>query len=171
MALKTIHFVQGLSRTPLLFIPRYLTNIFSKYFPKRKQLENRKSENLKFQKPRFTSRSPVIGSKNWKNCAETERTGFQRTGRFLLFRCIGIGRSRLFRSIGIGRSRLPIGRSRLPIGRSHLMGTVLNSARSTRSTAHQTTKGCELAAIVGRHAIVGQEKGGTKAGIGPKGVQ
>ena len=28
MALKTFHFVQGLSRTPLLFIPRYLTNIF-----------------------------------------------------------------------------------------------------------------------------------------------
>ena len=30
MALKTLHFVQGLSRTPLLFIPRYLTNIFRK---------------------------------------------------------------------------------------------------------------------------------------------
>ena len=27
MALKTLHFVQGLSRTPLLFIPRYYTNI------------------------------------------------------------------------------------------------------------------------------------------------
>ena len=27
MALKTLHFVQGLSRTPLLFIPRYLANI------------------------------------------------------------------------------------------------------------------------------------------------
>ena len=30
MALKTLHFVQGLSRTPLLFIPRYLTNIIFK---------------------------------------------------------------------------------------------------------------------------------------------
>ena len=30
MTLKTINFVQGLSRTPLLSIPRYLTNIFSK---------------------------------------------------------------------------------------------------------------------------------------------
>ena len=30
MALKTFHFVPGLSRTPLLFIPRYLTNIFFK---------------------------------------------------------------------------------------------------------------------------------------------
>ena len=28
MALKTLHFVPGLSRTPLLFIPRYYTNIF-----------------------------------------------------------------------------------------------------------------------------------------------
>ena len=33
MALKTFQFVPGLSRTPLLFIPRYLTNIFfRKYF-------------------------------------------------------------------------------------------------------------------------------------------
>ena len=30
MALKTFHIVQGLSRTPLLFIPRYLTNMFPK---------------------------------------------------------------------------------------------------------------------------------------------
>ena len=30
MALKTFHFVQGLSRTPLLFIPRYYTNIIFK---------------------------------------------------------------------------------------------------------------------------------------------
>ena len=28
MASKTLHIVEGLSRTPLLFIPRYLTNIF-----------------------------------------------------------------------------------------------------------------------------------------------
>ena len=28
MAPETLHFVAGLSRTPLLFIPRYLTNIF-----------------------------------------------------------------------------------------------------------------------------------------------
>ena len=31
MALETLHFFQGLSRTPLLFIPRYLTNIFVEY--------------------------------------------------------------------------------------------------------------------------------------------
>ena len=32
MVIKTFHFVPGLSRTPLLFIPRYLTNIcFRKY--------------------------------------------------------------------------------------------------------------------------------------------
>ena len=29
MALKTLHIVQGLSRTPLLFIPRYLANILA----------------------------------------------------------------------------------------------------------------------------------------------
>ena len=31
MGLKPLHFVQGLSRTPLLFIPRYLTNILFKH--------------------------------------------------------------------------------------------------------------------------------------------
>ena len=31
MALKTLHFVPGLSRTPFLFFPRYLTNIFPKH--------------------------------------------------------------------------------------------------------------------------------------------
>ena len=31
MALKTFHIVPGLSRTALSFIPRYLTNIFSKH--------------------------------------------------------------------------------------------------------------------------------------------
>ena len=36
MAIKTIHVVQGLSGTPLLFIPRYLTNIFSKIVSKQK---------------------------------------------------------------------------------------------------------------------------------------
>ena len=30
MGVRTLHFVQGLSRTPLLFIPRYLTNLFFK---------------------------------------------------------------------------------------------------------------------------------------------
>ena len=61
MALKTFHIVPGLSRTPLLFILRYLTNIFFKHIlQKIKNLENRKSENLKIPKPRFTSRSPGI---------------------------------------------------------------------------------------------------------------
>ena len=62
MALKTIHFVPGLSGTPLLFIPRYLTNIFFKnILQKKRNLENRTSGNLEIQKPRFTNRSPVIG--------------------------------------------------------------------------------------------------------------
>ena len=60
MAFKTFHFVQGLYRTPLLFIPRYLTNIFSKKKSQKKYLENRTSENLKFQKPRFTNKCAVL---------------------------------------------------------------------------------------------------------------
>ena len=36
MALKTFHFVPGLSRTPLLFFLRYLTNIFSNIFSENK---------------------------------------------------------------------------------------------------------------------------------------
>ena len=59
MALKTLHFVQGLSRTPLLSIPRYLTNIILENISPQKYIENRKSENLKFQKPRFTNKCPV----------------------------------------------------------------------------------------------------------------
>ena len=36
MAFKTFHIAQGLSRTPLLFIPRYLTYIFvQKHFAKK----------------------------------------------------------------------------------------------------------------------------------------
>ena len=50
MALKTFHFVPGLSRTPLLFFPRYFTNIFfRKYVPTKNNLENRQSENLKIR--------------------------------------------------------------------------------------------------------------------------
>ena len=60
MAFKTLHFVQGLSRTPLSFIPRYLTTrFFETDFAKRKNLENQQSENLEIQKPRFTNRSPM----------------------------------------------------------------------------------------------------------------
>ena len=51
MALKTLHFVQGLSRTPLLFIPRYLTNIFFENIVQQKKRESviRKSGNPKTQ--------------------------------------------------------------------------------------------------------------------------
>ena len=49
MVIKTFDFVPGLSRTPLLFIPRYLTNIFvRKHFPTKQteigNLEIRKSD-------------------------------------------------------------------------------------------------------------------------------
>ena len=48
MALNTPHFVQGLSRTPLLFIPRYLTNIISEKIIKRiSRIENLKIRNFK----------------------------------------------------------------------------------------------------------------------------
>ena len=48
MALKTFHFVQGPSRTPLLFIPRYLTNIFFEHILQIEEIsKNRKYENLK----------------------------------------------------------------------------------------------------------------------------
>ena len=57
MALKTFHFVQGLSRTPLLFIPRYITNIFSENMSKKEISKIWKSEN---PKPRFTNRSPEL---------------------------------------------------------------------------------------------------------------
>ena len=51
MALKTFHIVQGLSRTPLLFIPRYLTNMFfQKHVAEgRKTLDDGKSQNPKTQ--------------------------------------------------------------------------------------------------------------------------
>ena len=58
MALKTLHFVQGLSRTPLLCFPRYLTTRFPKMNLRKQNVENRKSGNLKIQKPRFTNKCP-----------------------------------------------------------------------------------------------------------------
>ena len=61
MAFKTVYFVQGLSRTPLLFIPRYLTNtIFENILQKDKSRESKiwKSEN---PKTGFTNRSPDLG--------------------------------------------------------------------------------------------------------------
>ena len=46
MALETFHFVQGLSRTPLLFIPRYPTNIFKNKCFQKENIDNQTSENL-----------------------------------------------------------------------------------------------------------------------------
>ena len=57
MAAKTFHFVQVLSRTPLLFIPRYLTNIFPKNILQHTaNLVNQPYEILKIQKPMFTNK-------------------------------------------------------------------------------------------------------------------
>ena len=56
MVLKTFHFVPGLCRTPLLFIPRYLTNIFSKIFTRKRKTGIWVSKN-----PEFVSGSPPGG--------------------------------------------------------------------------------------------------------------
>ena len=48
MALKTLHFVPGLSRTPLLFIPRYLTNLFFQHILQKETIS--RNENLKISK-------------------------------------------------------------------------------------------------------------------------
>ena len=58
MASKTLYIVQGLSRTPLLFIPRYLTNLFFQTYFQKENLENRKSENLKFRNFQLTNKCP-----------------------------------------------------------------------------------------------------------------
>ena len=58
MALKTLRFVQGLPRTPLLFCLRY----FKTRFPKRifRKSKISKYANLKIGKPRFANKCPVF---------------------------------------------------------------------------------------------------------------
>ena len=66
MSLNTLRFVQGLSRTPLFFFPRYLTTRFCKMIlQKQKNLENRTSENLEIPKPRFTNKCPAKASQQF----------------------------------------------------------------------------------------------------------
>ena len=55
MALKTLHFVQGLSGTPLIIFLDISPPDFPTIFGTKTNLENR---NLKIQKPRFTNRCP-----------------------------------------------------------------------------------------------------------------
>ena len=55
MAIKTLHFVQGLSKTPLLCSLDISPPDSQKYFANTKNLENRPSE---IQKPRFTNKCP-----------------------------------------------------------------------------------------------------------------
>jgi len=72
MAHKTLHFVQGLSRTPLLSIPRYLTNIFPKKYVAKIQKISR-IDNLEISKvdpgklvESFSPRDgPVAGIGSW----------------------------------------------------------------------------------------------------------
>ena len=49
MASKTVHIVKGLSRTPLSFIPLYLTNIIFEIISQKENIEYRTSENLRCQ--------------------------------------------------------------------------------------------------------------------------
>ena len=77
MASKTLHIVPGLSRTPLLFIPRYLTNIIFENIFQQQNLENRKSENLKFQNFQLTNKCPVfyaagVADRDFENYKESE---------------------------------------------------------------------------------------------------
>ena len=44
MAPHTLHFEQGLSRTPLLFIPRYLTNIIFETISQKQKYEISKTQ-------------------------------------------------------------------------------------------------------------------------------
>ena len=84
MALKTIHFVQGLSRTPLLFIPRYYTNICFEKILQNKKIS--RIENLgiwKSKKPRFTNRSPEKGIK--KVAISTKFEGFPVSRKIFLW--------------------------------------------------------------------------------------
>ena len=72
MALNTFHIVQGLSRTPLSFIPRYLTNIFFHKFPaNKKNLENPKSGSLT-NKLKFRYLS-APGQYTWEHPVHTVR--------------------------------------------------------------------------------------------------
>ena len=58
MALKTLRFVQGLPRTPLLiFFDMFKNQMFPNYFPEIDNLEILKSE---IGKPRFTNKCPDL---------------------------------------------------------------------------------------------------------------
>ena len=54
------HFVQGLSRTPLLLIPRYLTNIFPEHILQKKYIENQQSGNPKNQVRKQEPRNSLL---------------------------------------------------------------------------------------------------------------
>ena len=69
MAIKTLHIVQGLSRTPLCVLYRLSIlyssishqHIFQKCVPNKAKLEHQTSENLKIPKSRFANKCPDCG--------------------------------------------------------------------------------------------------------------
>ncbi len=89
MALKTLRFVQGLSRTPLLFIPRYLTTIFFKNISQNQNtLDHKKSENLELPKRTFTNRCP---GKSWETSTKDRTFCFDQRSRTIdLKRGLGV---------------------------------------------------------------------------------
>ena len=77
MAFKTLYFVPGLSRTPLLFILRYLTNLFfQNYFQDKWKSE---IENLKVRKS--DSGTHIFSSPEaaWSVCQRRLRAGDPQT--------------------------------------------------------------------------------------------
>ena len=67
MALKTLHIVQCLSRTPLLFIPRYLTNIHFKLILGKQKINKKNTGHLKDWKRRAPENDRDLSSQKCFN--------------------------------------------------------------------------------------------------------
>ena len=88
MVFKTFHTVQGLSRTPLLFIPRYLTNVCFENILRKYKIS--RIGNLKIPKPRFTNRCLVhMGSSSGNALGRCEGRTLRGLLKSLLFEQVG----------------------------------------------------------------------------------
>ena len=90
MDLKTLHFVPGLSRTPLLFIPRSLTNIFFK-----NMLQKEKSRELEISKVDPGKLVDSFSPRDWAPVSEPGFLDFQ-ISRFSI---LDIFRATYFRKV------------------------------------------------------------------------
>ena len=68
---KNPPFCPGSLQNTFIVFPRYLTTRFPKIISQQKKLENRTSENLKFQTPRFTNKCPGYSFHEISNCVFT----------------------------------------------------------------------------------------------------